>query len=177
MTDRMAFFRRSRGVIGGFVTLLEVLGSSVLGCVEPSVLKHDCESIDCRTGDNGERGSDNRLKVRMDSPVVRSSPCSTEVAKTVPIDETRLKFCPAASKPFCTYREPQPKPLLTIEIRRSAIKFRKASFRTSESHFCPRWCTNVHLSDANQAETAARPNEVNAVKTVVIVDVTLPCGE
>lgn len=102
------------------------------------------------------------------------SPCSSAVVEIVPIDDTRLNLCPANSMPFCTYREPQPKLLLMIETSRRAMKRRRASFRTSESHFDPRWCTNVHLSEANQADTAARPNEVNAVKTVVIVDVTFP---
>ena len=32
----------------------------------------------------------------------------------------------------------------------------------------------VHLSLANQAETATNPKDVNAVKTVVIMEVTLP---
>lgn len=31
---------------------------------------------------------------------------------------------------------------------------------------------NAHLSDANHADTAASPKDVNAVRTVVIVDVT-----
>jgi hypothetical protein len=45
------------------------------------------------------------------------------------------------------------------------------SVKTSLSHFWPLWRENAHLSDANQAETAARPKEVNAVKTVVNVEV------
>jgi len=47
-----------------------------------------------------------------------------------------------------------------------------ASERMSFSHFWPRCRENAHLSDANQAETAARPKDVKAVRTVVIVDVT-----
>jgi hypothetical protein len=38
------------------------------------------------------------------------------------------------------------------------------------SHFLPLCREKIHLSDANQADTAAKPKELNAVNTVVIVD-------
>jgi hypothetical protein len=57
MTDRMAFVRRSRGVTGEFNILLKVVGDSALGDGEPSALKCDCESVDCRIGDSGGRAS------------------------------------------------------------------------------------------------------------------------
>lgn len=41
MTDRMAFVKRSRGVIGEFDVPLKVVGGSKFGCKEPSALK--CE--------------------------------------------------------------------------------------------------------------------------------------
>lgn len=47
-----------------------------------------------------------------------------------------------------------------------------ASFKTSLSHFLPLCLEKVHRSEANHAETAARPKDVKAVRTVVIVDVT-----
>jgi len=57
MTDRMALVRRSRGVMVGFDMSLKVVEDSALGCGEPSLLKCDCESTDCRMGDSGGRGS------------------------------------------------------------------------------------------------------------------------
>jgi hypothetical protein len=37
------------------------------------------------------------------------------------------------------------------------------------SHFLPLCREKIHLSDANQVDTAARPKELNAVKRVVVV--------
>lgn len=64
MTDRIALFRRSRGVTGEFDTPVMIGGNSVWGWKEPSpVLRCDCESTDCRMGDSGERGSGERFIV------------------------------------------------------------------------------------------------------------------
>lgn len=51
------------------------------------------------------------------------------------------------------------------------------SLRTSLSHFCPLCRENAHRSEANQADTAARPKDVNAVRTVVSVEVTCACAK
>jgi hypothetical protein len=40
------------------------------------------------------------------------------------------------------------------------------------SHFPPLYREKIHRSDANQVDTAAKPKELNAVKTVVIVHTT-----
>jgi hypothetical protein len=45
------------------------------------------------------------------------------------------------------------------------------SMSASLSHFVPRCRRKIQRSDANHAETAARPNEVKAVKTDVKIDV------
>jgi hypothetical protein len=50
------------------------------------------------------------------------------------------------------------------------------SLRTSMSHFWPLCLEKAHRSEANHAETAARPNEVKAVRTDVTVAVTLSCA-
>jgi hypothetical protein len=72
-----------------------------------------------------------------------------------------FKWRPATKIPLCAQVIPE------CRQKRSL-----ASMRTSLSHFWPRWREKIHLSEANHAETAARPNEVNAVRTVVIVAVT-----
>ena len=42
----------------------------------------------------------------------------------------------------------------------------------STSHFLPSWRLKTIRSEANQADTAARPKELRAEKTVVTVEVT-----
>jgi hypothetical protein len=64
------------------------------------------------------------------------------------------------------------KALIRPKMPGSCRNLSLASERMSFSHFWPRCRENAHLSDANQAETAARPKDVKAVRTVVIVDVT-----
>ena len=48
----------------------------------------------------------------------------------------------------------------------------ETSSRISASHFLPLCRLNTMRSEANQADTAARPKELKAEKTVVIVEVT-----
>ena len=44
--------------------------------------------------------------------------------------------------------------------------------RTSASHFLPLYLLKTIYSEMNQVDTAMRPNELKAEKTVVRVDVT-----
>jgi hypothetical protein len=69
-------------------------------------------------------------------------------------------------------RDTNLKALIRPKMPWSCRNLSLASERMSLSHFCPRCRENAHLSDANQVETAARPKDVKAVRTVVIVDVT-----
>ena len=90
---------------------------------------------------------------RENAPRMRHAPLNTE-----------FKWHPAIKKPP-----------FTQVIPGRCQKRSLASMRTSLNHFWPRWREKVHLSEANHAETAARPNEVNVVRTVVMVEAIKDC--
>lgn len=92
-------------------------------------------------------------ELRLNVATIRLS--GTDTLRTARVLQVRAVFDFSGAIPF-THLQPE------VET----------SSRTSESHFLPLCRLKTIRSEANQADTAARPKELKAEKTVVIVDVT-----
>ena len=103
------------------------------------------------TGDRG--GVRVRGRGRDGSTIGSKSPCS---GRTI-----QLVICLRAAAMRTLHH------CMEIRLARATRVFVKrlvVSEITSPSHFCPWWWTNIHRSDANQADTAAKPNDVTAYR-------------
>jgi len=170
-TLRRAFFQSCfPGEVGLGSTSFSIgdLGGS--GDLEGSLIISDCRRI-------GEVGTSEKklLLWAVGSLASRSSLSSEELlcAYAIPstLQESRCRVsahCPSRSPMTCRVRRVRCMP-------GSFITMVLYSISASLSHFLPRCRRKMYLSDANHAETAARPKDVNAVKTVVKVDVAAAC--
>lgn len=89
------------------------------------------------------------------------------------IDVTSCIFVPALDTTTEPHLLDRCRPRLTRVMPGRLRKFSFISARTSPTHFLPWWCVKAHLSKANHIETAATPNAVKPVDTVVAV-ATIP---